>query len=222
MSVLDIAAGGGALSIPAARMGAQVLATDLAPAMLELLAARASSEGLSIRTAVMDGSSLEVGEQRFDRVCSEFGVMFFPEAGLPEMRRVTAPGGKAIVVIWGQPDDVALTLYRLAIERALGRGALRPEVPLIRDPDGLEPALREAGFGTVELFSHTESLPASSGEDLWRWMSGASPGYATFVVGLPVAARDAVRQALLELTEERYGPSFDSLPMEMIYAIASE
>ena len=37
MRFLDVAAGSGALSIPAARLGAQVLATDLSPAMLQLL-----------------------------------------------------------------------------------------------------------------------------------------------------------------------------------------
>ena len=87
-----VAAGGGALSIPAARMGAEVLATDVAPGMLEVLRKRAAREGLAIRTEVMDGTDLDVGEQRFDRVCSEFGVMFFPDDGLPEMRRVLAPG----------------------------------------------------------------------------------------------------------------------------------
>lgn len=222
MSVLDIAAGGGALSIPAARLGADVLATDVSPTMLEVLVHRAAAEDLVVRTEVMDGTHLEVGTQRFDRVCSEFGVMFFPDAGLPEMRRVTAPGGKAIVIIWGYPDNVALSLYRLAIERALGVDAHQSEVPLVRDPDGLEPALRAAGFSAIDLFSYTESLPAGSGEDLWRWMSGASPGYATFVANLSAVRRESVRAALLDLTTERYGAAFDSLPMEMVCAIASE
>jgi SAM-dependent methyltransferase len=221
MTVLDIAAGGGALSIPAARMGADVLATDVAPRMLEVLLERAGAEGLSIRTEVMDGSNLAVGERRFDRVCSEFGVMFFADEGLPEMRRVLAPGGKAILIIWGDPENVPLTLYRLATERALGAAAARPEVPLIRDPAGLEPMMRAAGFGAVELFRHTEALPATSAEDVWAWMSGVSPGYATFLAGLPEDQRARVREALLELTLERYGTSFDSLPMEMVCAIAS-
>ena len=103
MAVLDIASGGRALSIPAARMGARVLAADLSPVMLERLRERASGEGLDIRTEIMDGTDLAVGKQPFDRVCSELGVMFFPGTGLPEMHRVMAPGGKAIVIIWGYP-----------------------------------------------------------------------------------------------------------------------
>ncbi len=42
--LLDVAAGGGALSIPAARLGAQVLATDFSPAMVGRLNARARDE----------------------------------------------------------------------------------------------------------------------------------------------------------------------------------
>ena len=37
MRFLDVAAGSGALAIPAARLGARVLATDQSPVMLELL-----------------------------------------------------------------------------------------------------------------------------------------------------------------------------------------
>src|ERR671915_1465730 len=55
MRFLDVAAGSGALSIPAARLGAQVLATDMSPVMLEHLNARAYEEGLRIETRVMNG-----------------------------------------------------------------------------------------------------------------------------------------------------------------------
>src|ERR1700754_1372093 len=48
MRFLDVAAGSGALSIPAARLGAQVLATDQSPAMLGLLDKRARAESLDI------------------------------------------------------------------------------------------------------------------------------------------------------------------------------
>ena len=44
---LDTAAGTGGLSLPAARLGAQVLATDWSPAMIERFEARVRQEGLS-------------------------------------------------------------------------------------------------------------------------------------------------------------------------------
>src|SRR6185503_20688184 len=44
---LDVAAGTGGLSLPAARLGADVLATDWSPAMIERFIARAQAEGLT-------------------------------------------------------------------------------------------------------------------------------------------------------------------------------
>ena len=43
---LDVAAGAGGLSLPAARIGARVTATDISPKMIERLLARAAAEGL--------------------------------------------------------------------------------------------------------------------------------------------------------------------------------
>jgi len=63
MRFLDVAAGSGALSIPAARLGARVLATDISPAMLERLEQRARDEGLSVETRVMDGHALGSPDQ---------------------------------------------------------------------------------------------------------------------------------------------------------------
>lgn len=57
---LDVAAGSGALSLPAACGGAEVLATDLSPRMVERLRARARTAGLSnVEAPVMDGLALE-------------------------------------------------------------------------------------------------------------------------------------------------------------------
>ena len=52
-------------------------------------------------------------------------------------------------------------------------------------------------------------------------MSEISPGYATFVDDLSGDDRSRVHQAMLKSVEGRYGSSFESVPMEMIYAIAS-
>jgi ubiquinone/menaquinone biosynthesis C-methylase UbiE len=75
MRMLDVAAGSGALSLPAARLGAHVLATDLSPVMVDRLAARAQAEGLvNLEARVMDGHALELDDNTFDlagssRIC---------------------------------------------------------------------------------------------------------------------------------------------------------
>jgi ubiquinone/menaquinone biosynthesis C-methylase UbiE len=106
MRFLDVAAGGGALSIPAARLGAQVLATDFSAAMVGRLKARAREEGLSnLESRVMDGHGLELEDNTFDISGSQFGIMLFPDRprALGELARVTKPGGQALMVVFGPP-----------------------------------------------------------------------------------------------------------------------
>ena len=79
MRFLDVAAGSGALSLPAARLGALVTATDITPAMIARLDERARREGLNIETRVMDGHALELDDDGFDIAGSQYGVMLFPE-----------------------------------------------------------------------------------------------------------------------------------------------
>jgi len=76
---LDVAAGTGGLSLPAARLGAEVLATDLSPRMIERLLAHARGAGLdNVAARVMDGHALELEDNAFDVSGSQFGVMLFP------------------------------------------------------------------------------------------------------------------------------------------------
>ena len=93
MRFVDVAAGSGALSIPAARIGAQVLAVDHSSVMLDLLRRRADAEKLSVDTRAMDGHTLELDDNGFDLAGSQFGVMLFPDMpkGISEMVRVVKP-----------------------------------------------------------------------------------------------------------------------------------
>ena len=92
MRLLDVAAGSGAVAITAARLGADVLAVDLSPTMLARLRARADAEGLAVQTRVMDGHALDVTNDTFDVVTSQYGVMLFtdPYKGIAEMVRVSS------------------------------------------------------------------------------------------------------------------------------------
>ena len=61
--LLDVAAGTGGLSLPAARLGAKVLATDWSPAMIERFEARMREEELSdAEGRVMDCHALQLGD----------------------------------------------------------------------------------------------------------------------------------------------------------------
>ena len=124
MRFLDVAPGSGALSIPAARRGARVLAADLSPNMIERLEVRARREGLSdLEGRVMDGHALELEDSTFDISGSQFGVMLFPDLprALGEMVRVTKPGGCVFMVAYGSPAEVEFLAFFL--------GAMKTAVP---------------------------------------------------------------------------------------------
>ena len=97
---LDLAAGAGIGALEAGRRGANALAADFSPPMVERLRERAASEGLANITAeVMDCQSLDLPDASRDVVTCNFGAMFFPraQAGFNERCRVLRPGGTAIV-----------------------------------------------------------------------------------------------------------------------------
>ena len=82
---LDVAAGTGGLGLPAARLGAHVLATDWSRAMIERFEARVCEEGLrDAEGRVMDCHALDLPDDAFDVTGSQFGVMLVPDqAGFP-------------------------------------------------------------------------------------------------------------------------------------------
>lgn len=178
MRFLDVAAGSGALSIPAARLGARVLATDLSPVMLEQLAGRARREGLAnVTTRVMDGHALELEDETFDVVGSQFGVMLFPDMprALRQMARVTKAGGRVLLHVFGAPERVEfLAFFLRAVRSAVpGFGGPTDPPPLefqLQDPERLKLELEGAGLRAVGVETVSERMELGSGDALWNWL----------------------------------------------------
>lgn len=100
--VLDVAAGSGNASIPAARTGADVVATDLTPELLDVGRERAEAEGLELAWQVADAESLPFDDGEFDVAISTVGIMFAPHhrAAAEELLRVVRPGGRIALGSW--------------------------------------------------------------------------------------------------------------------------
>jgi ubiquinone/menaquinone biosynthesis C-methylase UbiE len=183
MRFLDVAAGSGALSIPAARLGARVLATDHSPAMLELLAARARDERLTVETRVMDGHALDVADNSFDVVGSQFGVMLFADMpkGVREMTRVAKPGGAVLLHAYGDPrriDFLGFLIDAIRSVRPEFSGPPADPAPLefqLADPDRLRREFAAAGLTNVSVESITETTEFANGRALWEWIVSSNP-----------------------------------------------
>ncbi len=108
--VLDVAAGTGNASVPAALTGADVTASDLTPELLE--AGRADAPDARVRWEVADAESLAYADGSFDVVMSCIGVMFAPhhQQAAAEMARVCRPGGRIGVLSW-TPDGTIGRLF---------------------------------------------------------------------------------------------------------------
>jgi pimeloyl-ACP methyl ester carboxylesterase/ubiquinone/menaquinone biosynthesis C-methylase UbiE len=215
MRFLDVAAGTGALSIPAARLGARVLATDISPTMLERLRARAAGEGLSPETRVMDGQALDLEDGTFDVCGSQFGVMLFPDMprGVSEMARVTKAGGTVLMNVFGAPDKVEFLDFFLRAVQAAVPGFTGPRMdppPLpfqLRDPDRLRRVMAEAGLRKVRVETVTERLEFRTGQQLWNWLTNSNPIVGALLSELSLTGEQhaAVQRTLDDMVRRRSG-----------------
>ena len=155
--ILETAAGTGIVTeaLHRALPDAEIVATDLNPAMLEVAARRVQSGNVSFQPA--DALDLPFDDDSFDLVVCQFGVMFYPDKGRgnAEAKRVLRNGAEYLTVIWDRLDrnpasqianDIVASLY--------------PDDPpsfLERTPFGyadrawIERDLRAAGFAQIAI-----------------------------------------------------------------------
>ncbi|HVG05028.1 MAG TPA: class I SAM-dependent methyltransferase, partial [Burkholderiaceae bacterium] len=136
-----------------------VLATDIAPALLDYALADARAAGLSnIETRELDGEALGgLPAASFDAVISRVGLIYFPDQqrALAGIRRALKPGGRFAAVVYSTPDKNAFFSIPVGIIRR--RAKLPPPVPGQPGPfslggDGvLAAAYERAGLRDIEV-----------------------------------------------------------------------
>ncbi len=155
--ILETAAGTGIVTeaLHRALLEANIVATDLNPAMLEVAAERMNSDKVRFQPA--DALDLPFEDGSFNLVVCQFGAMFFPDKvkANAEARRVLRDGGQYLQVIWDRLD-------RNPVSQAIAM-AVASEFPdnpprfLERAPFSyadtaqIERDVRAAGFAQVEL-----------------------------------------------------------------------
>jgi ubiquinone/menaquinone biosynthesis C-methylase UbiE len=176
MKFLDVVTGSGALSIPAAYLGAEVVAIDISPVMIERLILRASEERLSnLKGYVMDAHRLDLTDDTFDIAASMYGVMLLPDLprAMRELVRVTKPDGRVLVISFGPPTVVEFLSFFLGAMKSvlLGFKGLPmdpPPLPFqVADPGKLRLEMVRAELKDIEVKTVTEKLELKSSSHLW-------------------------------------------------------
>src|ERR671917_1208246 len=148
MTVLDVAAGTGNASIPAAQRGAKVTASDLTPELFDAGRKRAEAEGVELDWVEADAENLPFEDESFDVVMSSIGVMFAPhhQQAADELIRVCRKGGTIGLLSWTS-DGMLGALFRTM-------GPFAPPPPPGASPPplwGSEDHVRELFGDRVEL-----------------------------------------------------------------------
>jgi ubiquinone/menaquinone biosynthesis C-methylase UbiE len=209
---LDVAAGTGGLSLPAARLGAQVLATDWSRAMIERFEAAVREEALSSAEArVMDCHALDLPDDSFDVTGSQFGVMLVPDQprALREMVRVTKPGGRVLLIAYGVPPELEFLQFFIGALKAVA-----PEFPglpddppplefQVSDPEVLRERLSDAGLKEVRVERTAERPAFRSGQEMWDWVLFGNPIPGMLVADLTDDQRARLREVLDGMLRER-------------------
>lgn len=212
---LDVAAGTGALSLPAARSGAEVLATDYAPTMVERLQARARKAGLSnLEVRIMDGTDLDLADDSFDVAASQHGVSLFPDMarGLAEMVRVVRPGGQVLISAFGPLEKAGLVnTFIRAVKTAVPEAPVptpeNPPPPMqVADREELARRLEEAGLVDVRVQAILTEGRFNSAEHYWETLTSSNPIPATLDARLDEGQRARALEVVQAALEEHPVP----------------
>jgi SAM-dependent methyltransferase len=206
MRVLDVAAGTGNAAIPAARIGAEVTASDLTADWLAAGRRRAEAEGLELEWVEADAEQLPFADASFDVVMSSIGVMFarHHQQAADELVRVCRPGGTIGLLSW-TPEGMLGALFRTM-------GAFAPPPPPGAQPPplwGSEEHLRGLLGDRVEL--------RTLERDVLEITAFARPGdYAEHfkrfygpTIAVQAHARRTGREAELEAALDRFCAEWD-------------
>ncbi|MEE3749951.1 class I SAM-dependent methyltransferase [Mycobacterium intracellulare] len=167
--VLDVAAGSGNISLPAAAAGAAVVSTDLTPELLRRSRDRAAAQGLTIDYREANAHALPFGDGEFDVVMSAIGVQFAPDQqrAASELVRVCRPGGTIGVISWTPEGFFGRMLatirpYRPSLSHPVPPAALwgRPGYVAALLGEGIGEITTARGTLAVDRFGSAEAVHA--------------------------------------------------------------
>lgn len=170
--VLILAAGTG-LDLPLLPRGVEVVATDISPAMVRRIEARAGALGIPVRAEVMDAARVAYPDGEFDCVLLHLALAVVPDpvATLREAERVLRPGGRVSVFDKFLPEGVGPSLARRALNVVASLVATdinRRLSTLIEATDLVVTRREVVGLGGNLVVGRAEKPPGRGGDALVR------------------------------------------------------
>jgi SAM-dependent methyltransferase len=222
-TVLDVAAGSGNAAIPAARVGACVTATDLAPELFDAGRRDAAVAGVKVTWSEADAERLPFDDGSFDVAMSCVGVMFTPshQRSADELVRVVRPGGRIGVVNWTPGGFIGKVFAAMKPYAAPPPAGAQPP-PLWGDPEHVARLFGDKVTGlrterrllTVDRFHTPEDFLAFFKETY-------GPTVAVFArLANDPAASAELDQSLIDLARDNFG-SQPFMQWEYLLATAS-
>jgi SAM-dependent methyltransferase len=209
LRVLDVACGAGepAVTIAAgiAATGGHVFATDLIGDMLAMARENARERGVAnIAFARADAEALPFADGSFDAVTCRYAVMLLPDVqrALREMRRVLVPGGRAVCLLSGPPEESARERPMLLVRKYAAIPQPPPGAPdrfRFSGPRELAAQLRQAGFHDVmDTVHHLPIEWTGTVEERWDASLRNVRRVARAVASLPEEQQRALRAEVLD------------------------
>jgi demethylmenaquinone methyltransferase / 2-methoxy-6-polyprenyl-1,4-benzoquinol methylase len=172
--ILDIAAGTGTSSVALTRTGAEVVAADFSPGMIEVGRSRHAENPL-LEFVQADATALPFDDNEFDVVTISFGLrnVVEPRTALAEFYRVTKPGGRVVICEFSTPplapirvgyfaylNHVMPTVVKLASSNAEAYDYLGESIAAWPNQKTLSGWLRSAGYTDVAYRNLTFGIVA--------------------------------------------------------------
>lgn len=208
--LLDVGCGSGFGSILAGQSGFQVTATDISQAMVNRTRERAS--GLELECLVADGQNLSASlpTSKFDYAIAAFSLIFFPDPakGLSGVFDcLSDEGGKVLLSAWGNTEETpAFQIFRDSFRAVTPDAEAATPNRITGSPSVLRSLLETAGFQDIQIVGPvSHNVHVASPQAYFDRFALTSPKIKGALEQLDLKARQAVKQKVLELAEERGG-----------------
>jgi SAM-dependent methyltransferase len=226
---LELGAGTGELAAriaAAVAPGGSVVASDLAPGMVNLLKARL--DGLDgVEVAEIDARDIPLPTAGVDAVAFRMGLMLVPDPSVAvrEIERVLRPGGRVAAAVWAaqQHNPWLSTLGMAAMMHGVVQGGppVGPGMPFsLADPEMLGGLFRTAAFDDVSV-DEVDGVAVYA--DVDEYMSTAGALAPPLAAALRSAGTDdlaRVRASAGEALERFRGPGGLRVPSRALLATA--